>query len=204
MKQKASGGTEGWKKLQTETRANEDRNCQGNILPSGNMALKMKKKLFFCKNEKNNFFVYFLYFLFHFHRIPMTCCQNVLIAAETKFCHENEKPKLFISCRFFLNLSSRCDLIFLSLLIATLQMISLSDGDWKGKKEEEYWPFLIESPMPGENKLTKILSWKSQNRAGIRTLNAATLLLASTPQPSKANSLNILSSSLTKTWFEWL
>ena len=117
-----------------------------------------EKKLFFCKNEKNNFFVYFLYFLFHFHRIPMTCCQHVLIAAETKFCHENEKPKLFISCRFFLNLSSLCDLIFLSLLIATLQMISLSDGDWKGMEEEEYRPFLIVSPMPGENKLTKILS----------------------------------------------
>ena len=60
------------------------------------------KKLFFCKNEKNNFFVYFLYFLFHFHRIPMTCCQNVLIAAETKFCQKMKNQSCSSRADFFL------------------------------------------------------------------------------------------------------
>lgn len=61
-----------------------------------------EKKLFFRKNEKNNFFVYFLYFLFHFHRIPMTCCQNVLIAAETKFCQKMKNQSCSSRADFFL------------------------------------------------------------------------------------------------------
>lgn len=157
MKQKASGGTEGWKKLQTETRVNEDRNCQGNILPSGNMALKMKKTFLLQKREKQLLCLLFVLF------VSLPSDSNDLLSKcfncrWDEVLPENEKPKLFISCRFFLNLSSLCDLIFLSLFIATLQMISLSDGDWKGKKKEDYRPFLIESPMPGENRLTKILS----------------------------------------------